>query len=354
MISDFKPHIFIGSSNESKHIAEQIEEDLSDIAHCKIWYKQFNLGNSAYEDLVSKLSLYDYGILVASSDDTSTSRGIVKPAPRDNILFEFGLFAGRFGRQRSFLMAESGVRIPSDLNGITLPFFKSAKSKKHWFSAPKTSPLLVEEQKQSIKVCCAQIRSHIKERDNIFDYGFLPSTSLAYGYFNNFILKAVSNLLETKVLRLGNTCGYPRQCQKESSYTPSNEIEDGMKFNDLSLSILIPDNLTSDMFDKIKAHRNSGSWKTIKIDAGSFRPFDFFIQAERSKSGVLLLSDIPITLNALNDSIKSYIGKSYVGYSDAESLMELREIRVFKRVLDYLISTNPLTKGRVVTEIVDI
>ncbi len=329
-----RPHIFIGSSSEAKAIAEQIKSELSDVAECKIWYKQFDFGNSAYEDLVNKLSLYDYGILVASTDDSTTSRGIKRLSMRDNVLFEFGLFAGRFGRQRSFLFAEEGVKIPSDLNGITLPFFKSAKSRK-FFHFGKTTPDLLDLQKKSITESCDQIREHIKKRVNIFDYGFLPSTSLAYGYFNNFVLKAVKNLIDSKNLRI------------EGSVT-------GIPFKDVNFTILIPNDLTADMFDRIKHLKTSNNWDLVKIDAGAFRPFDFYIQMDQSKDGIICLSDIPITLNALNDSIKSYIGKSYIGISEAEELLETREIRIFKGVLDYLISSNPLTKDRVKTELVDI
>ena len=121
-----KPHLFIGSSTEGKEIAEFIESELSDTFECKIWYHQFELGNSAYEDLIRKLALYDYGLLVATCDDAGSSRGQNFKTIRDNVLFEFGLFTGRLGRHRSFLFAEKGVKIPSDLGGITLPFFGSS------------------------------------------------------------------------------------------------------------------------------------------------------------------------------------------------------------------------------------
>ena len=39
---------------------------------------------------------------------------------------------------------------------------------------------------------------------------------------------------------------------------------------------------------------------------------------------------------------------------DVEKLLESREIRIFKSVLDHLISSNSITKNRVLTEIVDI
>ena len=347
---DFKPQVFIGSSTESKDIASKIAAELADIADCKIWTEQFEFGNSAYEDLVNKLALYDYGILVAAYDDVTKSRGATKGSPRDNVIFEFGLFAGRLGRKRSFLFAESGVKIPTDLNGITLPFYKSPR-KKGVFDFRKKEDIKNEHLK-SIANLCGQIKKYIESRDSIFDYGFLPSTSLAYGYFNNFILRAISNLIESKVLHLAAPEGDKKGIQLLGD--GGSQSLNGMKFEDLKLTILIPDDLGADMFDKVKAHRRTAKWTMVKIDAGAFRPFDFYVHLEKSRNGVLELSDIPITLNALNDSIRSYIGKSYIGFSEAEKLLELREIRVFKRVLEHLIKSNPITKNRVSLEIVDV
>ncbi|WP_232726680.1 TIR domain-containing protein [Prevotella intermedia] len=39
--------------------------------------------------------------------------------PRDNILFEYGLFLGRVGLDRAFFIAEKDAKIPTDMLGIT-------------------------------------------------------------------------------------------------------------------------------------------------------------------------------------------------------------------------------------------
>jgi hypothetical protein len=336
MKNKFTPHIFIGSSSESKAIAEQVQDELSGIADCTIWNRAFDLGNSAYEDLVNKLSLYDYGILIASADDLSKSRGMTKPSMRDNVLFEFGLFVGRLGRYRAFLLAEEGVKIPSDLNGITLPFFKSAKATRRILGIRwKTTLSDHIKHRESVENNCQQIISHIESRANVFEYGFLPSTALAYGYFNNFVLKAITNLLDSGSFQID---GNPNS----------------LSFEDVSFTVFIPNDLRSDMFDKVRQAKSTSNWRQVKITAGIFRPFDFFIHNEDQQDRVLRLSDIPITLNALNDAIQAYLGKKHLGDSESELLLESRELRVFKGVLDYLIKSNPTTKSRVKTEIVDI
>ena len=241
-------------------------------------------------------------------------------------------------------MVESGIKIPSDLCGITLPFFPSTKKNRGLAASDS-------EQKKKVSECCMQIENHIAGRNQIFDFGFLPSTSLAYGYFNNFILKAVSNLLESKFLKLA-TVANVKHANKNTELSQKAYRLNGINFSDLSFTILIPDQLSANMFDHSKAHRLNGGWDLIKIDAGGFRPFDFYIHAKDSRGGSLRLSDIPITLNALGESIRAYVGKSHIGPSQMEKLLENKELRMFKRVLDYLIAENPITAKRVKTKIV--
>jgi predicted nucleotide-binding protein len=59
--------------------------------------------------------------MVATADDVVTSRHHSFDSPRDNVLYEFGLFAGGLGRNKVFYVVEQGIKIPGDLSGITLP-----------------------------------------------------------------------------------------------------------------------------------------------------------------------------------------------------------------------------------------
>ena len=53
-------------------------------------------------------------------------RSDTAPSPRDNVIFELGLFIGRIGRRRSFLVEPRGeeAKLPSDLSGITSITYK--------------------------------------------------------------------------------------------------------------------------------------------------------------------------------------------------------------------------------------
>ena len=56
-------------------------------------------------------------------------RGKSAATTRDNVIFELGMFIGRIGRQRSFLVEPRGeeVKLPSDLSGITTLGYKYDK-----------------------------------------------------------------------------------------------------------------------------------------------------------------------------------------------------------------------------------
>jgi predicted nucleotide-binding protein len=117
-----KPILFIGSSRESLVVAKALAEQIStDVASVRLWSEGvFGASHFPIEDLASLLQCSDYAALVASADDMVTSRGKESQAPRDNIVFELGLFMGALTRYRTFLVVPRGIdiKIPTDLLGI--------------------------------------------------------------------------------------------------------------------------------------------------------------------------------------------------------------------------------------------
>jgi predicted nucleotide-binding protein len=88
------------------------------------------LGSATLEALEAAVESYDFGIFVFTPDDEITVRDKTKPAARDNVIFEAGLFIGKIGRRRSFIVRPRNVQmqVPSDLNGITLADYDSSKT----------------------------------------------------------------------------------------------------------------------------------------------------------------------------------------------------------------------------------
>ncbi|WP_295119298.1 STING domain-containing protein [uncultured Chitinophaga sp.] len=317
-----KPKIFIGSSKEGLPVAEKIFSGLSHVGDCQMWNTVFDFGSSTYDDLVSQIPLFDFAILLATADDFTISRKTEFHTVRDNVLFEFGLFAGGLGKSKVFYIVEEGTKIPSDLSGITLPFIPKIKDKGF---------------EDGLNDILQKIALHITNQENTYQLGLLPSTAIAYGYFNNFIEKTTQSLLESKSKGKAITVG-----------------EQQIFITDLKFTILVPNDLSEDMFKKVAAKRLIHGWEKTKVVAEGVRDYDFSVDTSKVNNGHLLLIDIPLTLNALNLAIELYAGKRHLGKNAKESLLEYREIRNFTRTLEYLINRSSFTKNVVTVEIVEI
>ena len=121
-----KIRIFIISSAEALEIARTIQNAFEYDFIVVVWTDGVFLASwYPIESLERQLDQSDFAIAVAQPDDITLSRGGSSFAARDNVIFELGLFIGRIGRQRSFLVEPRGeeVKLPSDLSGITaLPY----------------------------------------------------------------------------------------------------------------------------------------------------------------------------------------------------------------------------------------
>lgn len=118
------PHIFIGSSTEGHLIARNLQAELGSQVSVDRWDQNvFEPGGYALDSLIRASKAADFAVLIATPDDTVTSRAVTAPAARDNILLEFGLFSGALGRERTFILATGDMRLPSDILGVTrLPY----------------------------------------------------------------------------------------------------------------------------------------------------------------------------------------------------------------------------------------
>lgn len=120
--------VFIGSSTEGLSIAQAIQLELEGDAVCTIWYQGvFGLSEGTLESLESALSKYQFAILVLTPDDMATVSGESVQLPRDNVLFELGLFMGRLGRKHVFVVYhdDEHIKLPTDLAGITVGRFRA-------------------------------------------------------------------------------------------------------------------------------------------------------------------------------------------------------------------------------------
>jgi hypothetical protein len=155
------PSVFVGSSREGIEIARAVQAQLAEVSDVDVWNEiPSRLGKGTLESLVDVLDTYDFAVLVMTADDLIISRGAEQNAARDNVLIELGLFMGRIGRQRTFLLVpkETSVKIPSDLAGVIFATFAMPPDPRRLLSA--------------VGPACTEIRSAIKDKSVIEQHLF--------------------------------------------------------------------------------------------------------------------------------------------------------------------------------------
>lgn len=121
-----KPRIFLGSSGKQVKLLEALTRGLEDVTRVEPWTASFNPGTTTLERLLELTREVDFAAFVFAQDDwTSASPQTLQAAesgqasPRDNVVFEAGLFGGALGMRRTFILHASGAKLPTDLLGLT-------------------------------------------------------------------------------------------------------------------------------------------------------------------------------------------------------------------------------------------
>ena len=121
-----KPRIFLGSSGQQEKLLKALGRGLETVAHVEPWTTSFDPGTSTLQRLVDLSREVDFAAFVFARDDwtsdsapTSDSPEPGQASPRDNVVFEAGLFGSALGMRRTFILHASGAKLPSDLLGLT-------------------------------------------------------------------------------------------------------------------------------------------------------------------------------------------------------------------------------------------
>ena len=121
-----KPRIFLGSSGKQAKLLQALTRGLEDVAHVEPWTTSFNPGTTTLERLLELAHEVDFATFAFARDDWTTASQAPSPSteggqasPRDNVVFEAGLFGGILGMRRTFILHSSGSKLPTDLLGLT-------------------------------------------------------------------------------------------------------------------------------------------------------------------------------------------------------------------------------------------
>jgi len=121
-----KPRVFLGSSGKQAKLLQALTRGLEDVAQVEPWTTSFNPGTTTLERLVELAHEVDFAVFVFARDDWTSSGPATSPvpesaqaSPRDNVVFEAGLFGGALGMHRTFILHANGSKLPTDLLGLT-------------------------------------------------------------------------------------------------------------------------------------------------------------------------------------------------------------------------------------------
>jgi len=113
--------VFVGSSVESLDNLRTVAYWIEEAGHEAIPWDGPDLflpGDNTFLKLIEISKTVDAAIFVFGEDDQIWYRQDAMAQPRDNILIEYGLFAGSLGPKRSIICRVGAPRIATDLHGI--------------------------------------------------------------------------------------------------------------------------------------------------------------------------------------------------------------------------------------------
>lgn len=303
------PRVFIGSSSESVKIAEVVKAQLESFCDCIVWSDEnfFEPNESTYKNLVKKAHSFDFAVFVGGKDDFVVRKNKArktKTAPRDNVYIEFGLYAGILTTDRTYFLIDKKCTVASDLFGITLFVYKNEKE------AEEKCKIIAEDIIRECKVNRIQ---------------FLPSTSLAIGYYENFIEPVAIALFNNEKIIIDkkeyDITGYP--CE---------------------LRICFPRNSVADYKTKAQEHFKRKGYLKAEVDAELItRNLAIDFEAFNNKQKVVLY-DCPQTLRAAFKAVELATGRDNIGFDENIELVKEKEVRNFMSTVKNLVKTNAHAK----------
>jgi hypothetical protein len=130
-----KPRIFLGSSGMQKKLVQALTRGLEDVAHVDPWTTSLNPGTTTLARLFELAHEVDFAAFAFARDDWTAAGLPESPptdsgqaSPRDNVVFEAGLFGGVLGMNRIFILHATGAKLPSDLLGFIVIRYGEATS----------------------------------------------------------------------------------------------------------------------------------------------------------------------------------------------------------------------------------
>lgn len=296
-----KKRIFIGSSSEELKLAKSAKTILERDFEVTIWNDSvwdtsvFKINNNFLNDLLRASLQFDFGLLIGSTDDLVEYRGETVLQPRDNVLFELGLFIGRLGLSKCAFVVDKELKVLSDISGISLARYEK-----------DNIPSFVNAITQVSELFRNQIDS---------DINFFPSSTLASGYFENLLLPTCKYIIEKDGFEY-----------------------DGIKYSNCKIKVIIPNRLNSDVNLQFAQLKRNFQTKNVSFEYAG-RPRNISLDTE-IKENKLTFIDFPTTLSGINYAISNLLPNEFNSMSSDYDAIINREIERFIYTLKQLALRN--------------
>lgn len=318
------PNVFIMSSGKAGHMPGALAQALGAGGRidASTWQTDgiFRAGESFIDTLRRTTVQYDFGISILTPDDESSVRTKDVLEPRDNVMFELGLFLGSRGSRRALpLVVEvDGAKpsLPTDIAGMKYPTLRIGKDE-------------LKRTKAELLPIIAKIADDLALR--ILDLyaapeiTILPSTGLAIGYFHNFIMPVLMGLgakgeywnkpfgeKERTLMKVGRSAVKLRVCMPEDLQHCTKEVW-ARKGDAMALGlgeVDPPDNLP--------------------------RSYPFRLQVAEGQSAVII-HDMPTTLLAARHSVRWLLSSDAYSPKD-RAMAEEKEVHNFRRTIEAILA----------------
>lgn len=373
-----KTSIFIGSSTESLPVARKIKELLEEEAssyEVDIWDedifdpsiqqgsseygidgKKFDKGkevkNQAGDQAIKAKAptnldslrnfsdIYDFAIFVFVPDDKivsqtrkhlETKNKLKGYGTRHNLVFEFGLFLGRIGPKKTFILADDSIsafinNFFTDLRDVSLYEYKSHYAE--WLKAGRSLDMPSYDS-NSLSQQVEAIKTAISIAEPDIEIGFLPSTSLAIGFFENMMRLVVENLIRMKN---GAEMNASKQGQGQQEPKPPLTLEFPLQRSEIRFKLVIPHKLQHASHQAYQACVNHYGLIRVAVPTPT-RAITVFCHPEvLEPNGRLIIYDIPSTLFSSWNAIDLL-----TEVKDIRQLLDEKEKRNFKKTIDRLL-----------------
>lgn len=290
-----KRKMFIGSSKEGLAIAKKIKDNIE--ITCNDWLEVivwedgniFTMNDNTLDCLIKVSMTYDYALLVASKDDIVITRQEQHAVARDNIIFESGLFLGALGKDRTLLVVDTAITLPSDFKGVTN----------------------IQYDNNNLGGVFEKIYLSLNKTKDSYPIKALPSAALALGYFENYVIPFVRKRKTT------------------------------------SLKVIIP-NYFEDIINEIENYKASNpSKECVRFLLKHSRPIGYKYKHANNQYW-----DIPTTLQTIRKLVDLVFQHSEIGYIEEKKELVNREMECFGHTIEKLIHQEKMCKDRVSIEFI--